>query len=144
MPPRKPTTSINYATYVRGTAPDGASSLPVAALGDDLAAPALGIFLLGQDLLAPLEGVGRGAQLDAHGGADQLEDLAERVLEVALVGVLHVVQAAAVDHDDGGVHPALVRIAHLGTEAPRPRGLLLFDRDLQRARELGRGELGHG
>src|SRR6188768_3142043 len=59
-------TSINYATYDRRTAADVRSSLPVAALGDDLAAPALGILLFRQDLGAALEGVGAGAKLDAH------------------------------------------------------------------------------
>src|SRR5437773_1916122 len=117
----------NYTHRKQKTVPMDASSRPkcdemrtryelssVTAFRDDLAAPPLGVLLLGQGFLAALEGVGAGAQLDAHRRALQLENLAKRVLQVALVRGLHAVQAAAVDDHDRRIGAPLVRIAHLG------------------------------
>src|SRR2546423_153749 len=140
-PERRPMSMVLYPNYThrkQKTVPADASSRAecdemrpemrtwyglssVTAFRDDLAAPPLGVLLLGEELLAALEGIGAGAQLDAHRRALQLENLAKRVLQVALVRGFHSVQAAAVDDDDGRIGATLVRIAHLGAEAPRER-----------------------
>src|SRR6266852_728759 len=105
-------------------------SSTITALRDDLAPPPLGILLFGQGLVLALKGVRVRLQLDAHGRSTQLECVTKRVLEVTLVRRLHAVQARAVDHHDGRIRSPLVRVAHLGAEAPGERRLLLLDRGL--------------
>src|ERR1043165_6803517 len=72
--------------------------LAVAALGDDLAAPALRILLFPQGLAPAFVRVHRRFELHPQGRALELEHLPEGVFEVSPVRRLHPVQAGAVDH----------------------------------------------
>src|SRR4029453_7888672 len=56
-------------------------------------------------------GVFRSLHLDAQGRADQIELLAEAPLQEAFVSFGDVFQGVTVHDDDGGVHPALMRVA---------------------------------
>src|SRR5688500_4178020 len=61
------------------------------------------------------------AKLDAHRRARQLERVPEVALEVALVGLGHMVERVAVDDDARRVDAALVRVAQLRAEAAAAR-----------------------
>src|SRR5205807_4414521 len=117
--------------------------LSVTSFRDDLPSPPLRVLLLGERPLAPLERILARAQLDAKRRAPELERLAQRILEIALVRPLDLVQRGSVDDDDRRVRAALVRVAQLRPEAPGERRLLLLDGCLYCAREARRGELRH-
>src|SRR5690606_38716359 len=77
--------------------------------------------------------VGARTKFHAQRRADQPELVPEPALEIAPVGLGHVLQRAAVHDDDRGILPALVGVAHLGADRAATRGLLSLDRLVQRA-----------
>src|SRR3989338_8597608 len=83
-----------------------------------------------------LERVLAGIELNPEWRALQLEDLAENALQITGIAGRHIVQAAAVDHDQRRIAAALMGIAHLGAEARTFRRLLFFDGGDQRTGEF--------
>src|SRR5512138_3103059 len=79
-----------------------------------------------------LVGVLVGPKLDAHGRAFEVEALAKYVTEIAAIRVGHVRRLIAVDDDYRRDAAAL-----------HERRLMLLDRLLEHARELGRRHLAH-
>src|SRR5512138_85153 len=90
-----------------------------------------------------LVGVLVGPKLDAHGRAFEVEALAKYVTEIAAIRVGHVRRLIAVDDDYRRVAAALVRITQFDAAALHERRLMLLDRLLEHARELGRRHLAH-
>src|SRR3989338_108861 len=66
----------------------------------------------------PLERILAGIELDPERRALQLEDFAEGTFQIARIAGRHVVQTAAVDHDQRRGAAALMGVAHLGGEGP--------------------------
>src|SRR5690606_32718288 len=84
------------------------------------------------------------AEFHAKRRPDQFEVVPEPAFEIAPIGIAHMLQRTAMDHDDRWVLPALVRIAHLGPDRTAASRLLAFDRLLQGAGQLRRGKFPHG
>src|SRR6202030_4072257 len=80
------------------------------------------------------------SELDPQRGTLQLELLAKPSFQVTAVTVRHVAQRIAVNHDDGRVGAALVRVTQLGTLIAGTRRSLPFDRGPQRTGQARRGQ----
>src|SRR5438445_13363581 len=84
-------------------------------------------------------GVPAGAELDAHRRSGKLERIAEKSLEVTLVGIGHAIERIAVDDDARRIDAPLVRVAQLGTHQAGLRPRLTLDRGDHGARPLRPG-----
>src|SRR3989338_500410 len=78
----------------------------------------LALLGLGQGpVFLALERVLAGIELNPEWRALQLEDLAENALQITGIAGRHIVQAAAVDHDQRRIAASLMGIAHLSAAA---------------------------
>src|SRR5688500_10301943 len=114
------------------------------ALGVTDQALALALLTFGQDVLLVGVRILALAEFQPQRRADELEALAQEVLEVALVAVRQALHPRAVDHDGGRVLAGRVREAQLGRVAAHDRRSVGLVGDLDRARQLGGGELARG
>src|SRR5688500_1383546 len=109
----------------RVPAPPARITAAIASATLDMADQTLPLLLLalGERIDAALEGIRAVAEIEAHRGTDELEALAEEILEVALVRLRERLDARAVDDDARRQMPAHVRVAQL-------RGAALHERRL--------------
>src|SRR4051794_17432475 len=94
--------------------------------------------------LRPCKGILACTQFDTQRRPNQVEGVAEMLLQEAFVRLTDGIERIAVDDDDGRILAALVRVAHLRAGAALALGLLLFDRFLQRAGQARRRQVGGG